>query len=100
MSRDDRRLSGWHPEDVKAAIRKKGETLTSLALRHDKSESYLRSTLIRPLFDGEQIIASFLQLAASRLWPSRYRVTKKSDPRRWEVLQRELRQAHAARSAA
>ena len=46
-------LSGWEPEDVKCAIWKKGETLASLARKHDFSEAYLRNALIRPLYRGE-----------------------------------------------
>lgn len=65
-------LSGWHPEDVKAGIRKKGQTLTSLSVLNGFSPSYLRNALRRPLFDGEQIIAKFLGVAPHVIWPDRY----------------------------
>jgi Ner family transcriptional regulator len=67
-------LSGWHREDVKAAIRKKGQTLTSLSLLNDFSPAYLRNALRRPLFEGEQIIARFLGIAPHVIWPDRYNV--------------------------
>jgi Ner family transcriptional regulator len=65
-------LSGWHPEDVKAAVRKKGQTLSGLAKAHRLSESYLRGTLLRARPRGEQIIANFLGVAPREIWPDRY----------------------------
>jgi Ner family transcriptional regulator len=66
-------LSGWHAEDVKAAIRKKGLTLSALSRRHSYSDSYLRGTLIRHRPHGEEIIARFLGLSPAEIWPDRYR---------------------------
>jgi Ner family transcriptional regulator len=66
-------LSGWHAEDVKAAIRKKGLTLSALSKKHQYSESYLRGTLIRPRPRGEEIIARFLGVSPAEIWPDRYR---------------------------
>jgi Ner family transcriptional regulator len=93
MSLPARSLSGWHPADVKAAVAKKGWTLAALALANGFHESYLRQALIRPLFEGEQIIAKTIGVAASLIWPQRYRVTQRSDARRWAALQTDLRNA-------
>ena len=71
-SRAARPLSGWHVEDVKAAIRKKGQTLSSLSRMHRLSDSYLRGTLIRHRPRGEAIIASFLGVHPWDIWPERY----------------------------
>jgi Ner family transcriptional regulator len=98
MSRQDRQLSGWHPEDVKAAIRKKGVTLTELALRNGFSESYLRNALRRPLHDGEQIIARFLKVPAEQIWPDRYDADGTPNYRKWRELQR-MRHATRRRAA-
>jgi len=65
-------LSGWHSEDVKAAVRKRGHTLVSLARKNRLSDSYLRNTLMRPLYRGEQIIARFVGVPAELIWPERY----------------------------
>lgn len=73
MSLPSRSLSGWHPEDVKAAIRKRGETLTSLAEKKGFDGSYLRHVLNRPLRKGEAIIAKFLGVEPREIWPARYR---------------------------
>jgi Ner family transcriptional regulator len=65
-------LSGWHAEDVKAAIRKKGLTLSALSKKHHYSDSYLRGTLIRRRPRGEEIIARFLGVSPADIWPDRY----------------------------
>ena len=70
--RKPKALSGWHAEDVKAAIRKKGQTLSGLSKAHRYSDSYLRGALIRPLPRGEAIIANFLGLRPQDIWPDRY----------------------------
>ena len=63
---------GWHPEDIKAAVRKKGETLTNLALTNGMSEAACRVVLKRPGYAAEQIIADFIGVPAPELWPERY----------------------------
>jgi len=65
-------LSGWHAEDVKAAIRKKGLTLSALSKKHKYSDSYLRGTLIRHRPQGQEIIARFLGVSPAEIWPERY----------------------------
>ena len=70
--RSSKPLSGWHAEDVKAAIRKKGTTLTALSDLHGYSDSYLRGTLIRHRPHGEAIIAEFLGISPADIWPERY----------------------------
>ena len=82
--RRSKALSGWHAEDVKAAIRKKGLTLSALSKKHEYSDSYLRGTLIRHRPRGEEIIARFLGVLAAEIWPERYnsRGTKKQPGRR------------------
>lgn len=62
----------WHPEDVKAAIRKTGTTLTALALAHGLSESAVRITLLRAWPRVEALIARHLGRRPQEIWPSRY----------------------------
>ena len=81
--RKPKALSGWHAEDVKAAIRKKGTTLTALSRKHGYSDSYLRGTLIRQRPYGETVIAQFLGVSPAEIWPERYGVkTKTTNGRR------------------
>ena len=63
---------GWHKEDIKAAIRKRGITVRELSIRYGLSPTTTREALIRKNRSGEQAIASFLGVAASELWPDRY----------------------------
>jgi len=62
----------WHPEDIKAEVRKRGTTLTKLATDHGSHESLCRAALSRPSPAGEQIISAFLNVPPQQLWPTRY----------------------------
>lgn len=70
MTRFERK--GWHPEDIKAEIRKRGVTLTQLALNHDLPDHACRAALYRPHYLAELVIAEFLGVPARQLWPSRF----------------------------
>ncbi|WP_425498802.1 helix-turn-helix domain-containing protein [Pannonibacter anstelovis] len=65
--------SDWHAEDIKAAIRKTGVTLTALALQHGWSESAVRHALRRAWPEVEAVIARHLGRQPQDIWPSRYR---------------------------
>lgn len=62
----------WHAEQVKAAIRMRGETLASLSTAHGYEESAFSKALKRQWPTVELIIASFLDLSPKTIWPSRY----------------------------
>lgn len=72
MARASARQRGWHREDIKAAIRKRGTTVTQLALDNGLSDSACRVALVRPSPAGESVIASFLGVPLQVLWPDRY----------------------------
>lgn len=63
---------GWHPEDIKAAIRKQGTTVTALAQLNGLSESALRQAMQRTVPAADDVIADFLALPKHALWPHRY----------------------------
>ena len=63
---------GTHPEDIKAAVRKKGVTLTSLAVKNGLDPSACRAALKRPYGRAEKAISSLLGIPLHRLWPDRY----------------------------
>lgn len=48
-----------HPEDIKCAIYKRGQTLESLARLAGVNSVNIRKALRAPLFIGEQVIAQF-----------------------------------------
>lgn len=93
MSHAKGSLSGWHPAEVKAAVQMRGETLAGLARRHGLSESYLRNVLLRPLYRGEQIIATFLRIPPHTIWPDRYDASGRPTRRVWNSSRRPTRRA-------
>lgn len=62
----------WHPEDIKAAIRKRGMTTSQLSRSNGLAESTLRNVFRHHWPKGEKIIAEFLGLTPRDIWPSRY----------------------------
>lgn len=62
----------WHPEDIKAVIRKRGATLTSVGLRHGIDVRLISLSLTYPHKAAEAAIANFLSVPAHVIWPSRY----------------------------
>lgn len=63
----------WHPEDVKAEIRKRGGTLSSLAKQACVSKQAIGAAIDRRASEHiDQVIADFLGLKPHEIWPSRY----------------------------
>lgn len=66
-------MTDWHPEDIKAAIRKRGSTLAELARAEGISKQVLSMVLQgRASARDEKAIAKFLSLKPATIWPSRY----------------------------
>lgn len=64
--------TGWHKEDIKAEIRKRGETLTSLAIKNGLGSSCIRAAMVRPYTAAERVVAQFLNEPLHELWPDRW----------------------------
>lgn len=63
----------WHPADVKAALAKRGWTLTRVALEHGYgSRTTAAEVLRKPYPVMEAIVAGIIGVAPSRIWPTRY----------------------------
>lgn len=62
----------WHPEDVKAAIRKTGTTLAALSLKAGLSEGAAKRALVVAWPRVQALIARHLGLRPQQIWPSRY----------------------------
>lgn len=62
----------WHSEDIKAAIRKTGVTLTALSIAAGFSPSAVRTCLMTPIPRVQDAIARHLGLKPQDIWPSRY----------------------------
>lgn len=67
-----RRSPDWHPEDIKAAVRKTGWTLVALSRAYGLPECSAKYALRHPHFDGEMAIAECLSLSPRQIWPSRF----------------------------
>lgn len=81
------RKSDWHPADIIAALRKRGTTLAAISRHAGLSSSTLANALSRPWPKGEWIIANFLGIHPSEIWPSRY-----FNPITGELLERKVRE--------
>lgn len=79
----------WHPADVKAALHKKGITLSSIAEKHGlaSGSSTLSSALTRSMPANEKRIADALGVHPMTIWPSRYNKDGSIKPRGFRALQ-------------
>ena len=77
----------WHPEDIKAELKKRGWSLHKLAITHGyTSSSAMRQVFYRSYPKAEKIIADALNLEVDQIWPSR-------------VLQRNLKKSSSTNIA-
>jgi Ner family transcriptional regulator len=67
-----RKPQGWHAADIRAAVTKRGKTLSGLALDAGLDPSACRAALIRPLPKAERVISRFLDVPLHELWPERW----------------------------
>jgi Ner family transcriptional regulator len=74
----------WHFEDVKAAVRKRGGTLTALSRENGYAASAAGIALRRSWPALERIVADFLGLEPWAIWPTRYTADQKPKCRRWQ----------------
>lgn len=63
----------WHPADIKAALHKRGTTLSRVALDAGLTgSSSLSACLVRPMPANEKRIAAALGVEPAAIWPTRY----------------------------
>lgn len=67
-------MTDRHPEDIKAALRKRGFTLTVLAEANGLHKQVLSLALTTRHARAEAAIAEALGEAPQAIWPSRYRL--------------------------
>lgn len=63
----------WHREQIKAAVRMTGITLTDLALLAGLPENACRRALLGRHLQGELAIAARIAVPLWELWPDRWR---------------------------
>ncbi len=62
----------WDKHAIKAEINRRGETLTSIALRAGISPVACRVVFIKPIPAAERAISKFLSVPLHDMWPDRY----------------------------
>lgn len=79
LFRQFERLSdgSWHPEDIKAAIRKRGVSLAELCEQMNVPKHSASKALAEPFTQGEVAIAKYLDVPVQLLFPTRWTVDKK-----------------------
>jgi Ner family transcriptional regulator len=71
-SRPTENSPDWHPADVLAALKKRGQSLAGLSVANGYHATAAGKALKRPWPAMEAIIAAALGLAPAHIWPSRY----------------------------
>lgn len=67
-------MADMHPEDIKAAIRKRGWTLKELAEANGMAKQNIALAIRQRVSEpAEEVIASFLDMDPREIWPSRFR---------------------------
>jgi len=62
----------WHPADVLAALKKRGQSLAGLSVANGYHPTAAGKALKQPWPALEQLLATALGMSASEIWPSRY----------------------------
>lgn len=74
-------VNDWHPEDIKAAIRKRGVSMSELARANGYENPRTFMNVLRtPYPKVQNIIADFLKVDAAEIWPSRYQKSTRIQP--------------------
>lgn len=63
---------GFHKEDIKAAIRKKGETLYSLSKKAGLNEHAIAISFRQPIPAAHKAVSKFLGIPVQEIWPQWY----------------------------
>lgn len=66
-------VSGWHRQDIIAAVRKRGTTLRRLAIQNGYSDTTLIKCLDQRWPNAHLIISEFLGVGRHSIWPHWYR---------------------------
>ncbi|WP_071523977.1 helix-turn-helix domain-containing protein [Edwardsiella tarda] len=67
-----RKNQDWHAEDIKAAVRKRGTTLSQLSRDAGLKSDSLRNVLRFHCKKYEAIVAGVIGVEPGEIWPSRY----------------------------
>ena len=65
-------VQGWHPEQIKAAIRMRGKTCVQLSTDAGYCRYAVHVALSKPWPKIEAMIAAFIGTKPQLIWPARY----------------------------
>lgn len=82
----------WHPQDIVAAVRKKGSSLQKLGREHGFSRETFNRATKEQFPRAHQVIADFIGVPRQNIWPQFY--DKAGSPRSFRMIR-----ANAARAA-
>jgi Ner family transcriptional regulator len=71
----------WHPADILAALKKRGQTLAGLSVANGYHPTAAGKALKQPWPAMEQIVAAALGVAPQTIWPTRYDADGRPLPR-------------------
>ncbi len=63
---------GWHREDIKAAVRKRGTTMRAIAIDAGLCKDACHIAMTTPFPAAQHAIAKFLGVSLHSLWPAWY----------------------------
>lgn len=64
--------SDWHPADVLAALKKRGQSLAGLSVANGYHPTAAGKALRQPWPALERLVATAIGVAPQEIWPSRY----------------------------
>jgi Ner family transcriptional regulator len=80
-SGNDQPAADWHPADVLAALKKRGQSLAGLSLANGYHATAAGKALKQPWPAMERLLAAALGLQPREIWPSRYDSEGRPRPR-------------------
>ena len=63
---------GWHPQDIMAAVRKRGSSMQGLARDHGFAPNTFNAALTARYPNAHAIIAAYIGVSRGELWPEWY----------------------------
>lgn len=64
--------NGWHPQDILAAVRKRGSSLRALGLKNGFAQDTLHKALKQRFPNAHAVIAQHIGVSRHELWPDWY----------------------------
>lgn len=79
VSNDTEKPSDWRKADIIAAVKKKGSSFVALSRSSGLASSTLANVLYRHWPKGERIVAEFIGVPPTVIWPERYLQDRKTE---------------------